>query len=107
MSWPDTVRWVSRPKKSWPKSIPPPFDVRGRFVRSRVETRNMAPAPSASLAVMIGVWTQKNPRSSKKRCSAIDRQCRTRVMAPKVLVRGRRWATSRRYSNECCLGDTG
>ncbi len=74
---------------------------------SSVETRNMAPAPSASLAVMIGVWIQANPRSSKNRCSAIDRLCRTRVTAPKVLVRGRRWATSRRYSNECCFGATG
>ena len=88
------------------KSTSPP-DVRGRLARSRVDTRNMAPAPSASLAVMIGVWTQKKPRSSKKRCSAIDRQWRTRVTAPKVLVRGRRWATSRRYSNECCLGASG
>ena len=30
-------------------------------------TRNISPAPSASLAVMIGVCTQKKPRSWKKR----------------------------------------
>jgi hypothetical protein len=35
--------------------------VRGRLARSNVETRNNAPAPSASEAVMIGVLTQKNP----------------------------------------------
>ena len=29
---------------------------RGRLLRSRVVARNMAPAPSASLAVMMGVW---------------------------------------------------
>ena len=28
---------------------------------------------------------------------------RTRLMAPKVLVRGRRWATPRRYSKVCCF----
>ena len=32
---------------------------------------------------------------------------RTRVTAPKVLVRGRRWATSRRYSKLCRLAATG
>jgi hypothetical protein len=30
---------------------------------SSVETRNISPAPSQSLAVMIGVWIQKKPRS--------------------------------------------
>ena len=49
--------------------------VRGRFARSRVETRNKAPAPSASDAVMIGVLTQKNPFSSKKRWIAFARLC--------------------------------
>ncbi len=41
------------PKKSAAKSTSPPA-VRGRFTRSRVETRNISPAPSASEVVMIG-----------------------------------------------------
>jgi len=36
----------------------PPSGVRGRLARSSVETRNSSPAPSASLAVRIGVWIQ-------------------------------------------------
>ena len=40
-----------------------PSGVRGRFAMSSVETRNISPAPSQSLAVMIGVWIQKKPRS--------------------------------------------
>ena len=70
MSWPDTVRNASLPKKSCAKSILP-SGVRGRFARSSVETRNIAPAPSASDAVMIGVWTQKKPCSWKKRWIAM------------------------------------
>ena len=42
-------------------------------------TRNISPAPSASLAVMIGVWIQKKPSSWKKRWMAWLRQWRTRV----------------------------
>jgi hypothetical protein len=71
---------------------------------SSVETRNISPAPSASLVVTMGVWTQKKPLRSKKRCTAIDSVCRTRATAPKVLVRGRRCATVRRNSMECALG---
>ena len=56
---------------------------------------------------MIGVWIQKNPRSWKKRCTAWLSVLRTRVTAPKVLVRGRRCATSRRYSNVWCFGEIG
>ena len=44
--------------------------VRGRFVRSSVDTRNISPAPSASDAVMIGVLTQKKPFVVKE---AVDR----------------------------------
>jgi hypothetical protein len=47
------------------------------------------------------------PFSWKKRWVAWARQLRTRVTAPKVLVRGRRWATSRRYSKLWRLGCTG
>ena len=53
---------------------------------------------------MIGVLTQKNPFSSKKRWIAFARLCRTRVAAPITLVRGRRCATSRRYSIVCGFG---
>ena len=53
---------------------------------------------------MIGVLTQKNPCSSKKRWIACASVCRTRVAAPITLVRGRRCATSRRYSRVCGFG---
>ena len=56
-SWPETVRNVGLPKKSSAKLICPAA-VLGRFARSSVETLNIAPAPSASLAVTIGVWIQ-------------------------------------------------
>ncbi len=69
-----------------------------------VDTRNNAPAPSASEAVMIGVLTQKKPFSSKKRWIALARLCRTRVAAAITLVRGRRCATSRRNSSVCGFG---
>ena len=94
------------PKKSLLKSIFP-ASVFGRLAKSRVDTRNIWPAPSASAAVMIGVLTQKKPSSWKKRWIAWAAWWRTRVTAPKVLVRGRRWACSRRYSSECSLGWSG
>ena len=103
LSWPDTVRKVSRPKKSCAKSTLP-AGVRGRFVRSSVDTRNNSPAPSASDAVMIGVFTQRKPCWSKKRWIDCAMVWRTRVAAPMTLVRGRRCATSRRNSSECGLG---
>ena len=53
---------------------------------------------------MIGVWIQKKPCSWKKRWIAIASVWRTRVTAPNMLVRGRRCATSRRYSIVCRLG---
>ena len=81
-----------------------PWSSRGRLARSSVETRNIAPAPSASLVVMIGVWTQKKPCSWKYRCTAIDRQSRTRATAPNVLVRGRRWATVAQVLDRVPLG---
>jgi hypothetical protein len=62
LSCPDTVRLAPVPKKSCEKSTSPP-GVRGRFTRSSVETRNICPAPSASLVVMMGVCTQKKRRS--------------------------------------------
>ncbi len=40
------------------REIDLPRGVLGRFARSSVETLNIAPAPSASLAVTIGVWIQ-------------------------------------------------
>ena len=53
---------------------------------------------------MIGVLTQKNPFSSKKRWIACASVCRTRVAAAIVFVRGRKCATSRRNSSECAFG---
>ena len=53
---------------------------------------------------MIGVLTQKNPFSSKKRWIARASVCRTLVVAAITFVRGRRCATSRRNSSECGLG---
>ncbi len=52
-SCPLTVRCVCFPKKSSPKSIVP-SSLRGGFSRSKLETVNISPAPSASLPVMIG-----------------------------------------------------
>ena len=63
-----------------------------------METRNNAPAPSASDAVMIGVLTQKKPFWSKNRLIACASVWRTRVAAAITLVRGRRCATSRKNS---------
>jgi hypothetical protein len=54
LSCPDTVRLASLPKKS-SAQFTFPSGVRGRFCMSSVLTRNIAPAPSASLVVMIGV----------------------------------------------------
>ena len=53
---------------------------------------------------MIGVLTQRNPRSSKKRWVACASVWRTRVTAAITLVRGRRCATSRRNSKRVRLG---
>ena len=55
-SWPETVRLAGLPKKSWEKSTVPSSFL-GGFCRSRVVTWNISPAPSQSLAVMMGVWT--------------------------------------------------
>jgi hypothetical protein len=106
LSWPDTVRWACLPKKSLSQSTPPAA-VRGGLAASSVDTRNIWPAPSASDAVMIGVWIQKKPCSWKNRCTAIASVWRTRVTAPITLVRGRRCATSRRYSIVWRLGCIG
>jgi hypothetical protein len=91
------------PKKSFAKSTLP-SGVRGRFCRSSVETRNSSPAPSASEAVMMGVWIHRNPFSWKKRWIAWANVFLTRVIAPITLVRGRRCATSRRNSMVWGLG---
>ena len=56
LSWPETVRLAGLPKKSWEKSTSP-SSVMGGFLGSSVVTRNISPAPSQSLAVMMGVWT--------------------------------------------------
>ena len=53
---PETVRFVSCPKKSWEKSMLP-SSVFGMSFRSRVVTWNISPAPSQSLAVISGVCT--------------------------------------------------
>ena len=53
---------------------------------------------------MMGVLTHRNLRSSKKRWIACASVWRTRAVAPITLVRGRRWATSRRNSMVCGLG---
>ena len=64
-SCPLTVRNASLPKKSCVKSVRPPGPrgIASRLATSSVLTRNISPAPSASLAVMIGVWIQKKPCS--------------------------------------------
>ena len=51
------------PPEKVPAEVDLPTSSRGRFMRSSTDTRNNAPAPSASDAVMIGVLTQTNPRS--------------------------------------------
>ena len=56
LSWPDTVRLARLPKKSWDQSTLP-SGRRGGLFTSRVVTWNISPAPSQSLAVMMGVWT--------------------------------------------------
>ena len=55
-SWPETVRFVGRPKKSCEKSTSPD-SVSGGFFGSSVVTRNISPAPSQSDPVMSGVCT--------------------------------------------------
>src|SRR5690242_735551 len=55
-----------------------PCGVRDRLARSDVDTRNNAPAPSASDEVMIGLLTQKYLRSSRNRriaCVGVRRVC--------------------------------
>jgi len=57
-SCPLTVRNAGRLKKSFEKSIPASFSPYfASAARSSAVTWNIAPAPSQSLAVMIGVWT--------------------------------------------------
>ena len=56
LSWPETVRLVTLPKKSLLSSTVP-SSLRGGSLRSSVVTRNISPAPSQSLPVMMGVWT--------------------------------------------------
>ena len=61
---PLTVKLVLFPKKSSVKSISPASFFGAPSIGS-VVTRNISPAPSASLDVMIGVFKYKNPRSLK------------------------------------------
>ena len=49
---------------------------------------------------MIGVWSQRKPRSCSQRWIAMAAALRTRKTAPRVFVRGRRWAMVRRNSKE-------
>ncbi len=70
-------------------------------MRSSVVTPNIAPAPSASEAVMIGVCTYRKPRSWKNLWIANDSAFRTRNTAPNVFERPRRCAISRKNSKLC------
>ena len=54
---PDTIKYASLPKKESERCRPGLCHL-GRLVRSSVLTRNNSPAPSQSLAVIIGVLTQ-------------------------------------------------
>ena len=60
-----------------------------------VETRNNSPAPSQSLAVMIGVLTRKTILVEVI-VYGVSNTMTIRAIAPKVLVRGRKWATPRK-----------
>ena len=51
----ERVAGLDRPAHETKAVTARPAGVRGRFSRSRVETRNISPAPSASDPVMIGV----------------------------------------------------
>ena len=64
-SWPDTVRLACLPKKSCEKSTSS-LSSSGGLAGSSVVTRNISPAPSQSLAVMMGVFTYTKPRCWKK-----------------------------------------
>ena len=55
-SWPETVRLMCLPKKSWLKSTLP-SSVFGISFKSMVVTWNISPAPSQSLPVISGVCT--------------------------------------------------
>ena len=57
-SCPLTVSDGAAVRRSPARSPPRPSGVRGRLARSSVLTRNISPAPSASLVVMMGVWIQ-------------------------------------------------
>ena len=73
-------------------------------------TRNISPAPSASLAVMTGAWRQMKPRFWKYSWTMKNMALRTRNTAPKVLERTRRWEISRRNSKPWrffCSGKSG
>ena len=77
---------------------------------SSVETLNISPAPSASLPVMIGVCTYKNPCSLTYLCIAKASMLLTLNTAEKVFDLGLRCAISLRYSKLClffCKGKSG
>jgi hypothetical protein len=63
-----------------------------------VEIWNISPAPSQSEEVMMGVWMWRNPSSWKNWCVARAKAELIRVIAPKVLVLGRRWPIVRKNS---------
>ena len=90
-SWPDTVSAALFPKKSLERSVSP---------GARVVTLNMAPAPSQSEPVIMGVWTYTKPRSLKNLWIANAACERMRNTAPNRFVLGRRCAISRRNSGE-------
>ena len=73
----------------------------GVFFRSRVVIWNISPAPSASLAVIIGVCTRMKPLSLKNLWIAKESRLLTLNTAEKVFVLGLRWAMVLRYSKEC------
>ena len=64
-------------------------------------TWNISPAPSQSLAVIMGVWTYTKPRSWKKVWMAWAATLRTRKAAENRFVLGRRCWMVRRYSTVC------
>ena len=99
-NWPLTVRCAGFPKKSWEKSTFPLSSL-GKLFKSNEFTLNISPAPSASLAVIRGVFTYTNPFSWKNLCIAYASALLTRNTALNVLLLGRKCAIVLKYSNEC------
>ena len=96
-----------RPAEEVLREIDLPSRRRGRFARSSVRDPEHR---AGALGVVGGDDRRVDPEEAVLVEEPVDRHasvCRTRVTAPNVFVRGRRCATSRRYSNVCCFGETG